>query len=278
MPFQSEKQRRYLWANEPEIAREWTDRYGAAHGGITRLGFRRGNPHSDGQSSSTSSSNDRSHDRGGDRHRHVSTPTRSRIQNERNEAHRRAEQRKEIARQEAERQDHVKRSLLSRITGGVGNFIRGAGNIISPMTLLAGGANVMGQEGIARMLASLNLGKGAVGLNKYNNQGIKNFNNLGLYTDRMNEEYEDEGRIGDYWREGIETVNTDISPQQKPFRLNEVFDDRTLMAGPIGNYAQQAVANQVLGQSYGTLDPFQQQQVDDAINTYGTTSLGTLRG
>ena len=146
------------------------------------------------------------------------------------------------------------------------------------MTLLAGGANVMGQEGIARMLASLNLGKGAVGLNKYNNQGIKNFNNLGLYTDRMNEEYEDEGRIGDYWREGIETVNTDISPQQKPFRLNEVLDDRTIMAGPIGNYAQQAVANQVLGQSYGTLDPFQQQQVDDAINTYGTTSLGTLRG
>ena len=130
MPFKSEKQRRYLWANEPEIAREWTDRYGAAHGGITRLGFRRGNPHSDGQSSSTSSSNDRSHDRGGDRHRHVSTPTRSRIQNERNEAHRRAEQRKEIARQEAERQDHVKRSLLSRITGGVGNFIRGAGNIL----------------------------------------------------------------------------------------------------------------------------------------------------
>ena len=29
MPFQSEKQRRYLWANEPEIAREWTDKYGS---------------------------------------------------------------------------------------------------------------------------------------------------------------------------------------------------------------------------------------------------------
>jgi len=34
MPFQSEKQRRYLWANEPEIARDWTDRYGAVNGGI----------------------------------------------------------------------------------------------------------------------------------------------------------------------------------------------------------------------------------------------------
>ena len=37
MPFQSEKQRRYLWANEPEIAREWTDRYGARGGGIMRV-------------------------------------------------------------------------------------------------------------------------------------------------------------------------------------------------------------------------------------------------
>ena len=44
MPFQSEKQRRYLWANEPEIARDWTDTYGSgiakALGG--RIGFYRG--------------------------------------------------------------------------------------------------------------------------------------------------------------------------------------------------------------------------------------------
>ena len=43
MPFQSEKQRRYLWANEPEIARDWTDTYGSRikkdDGGIARLGF-----------------------------------------------------------------------------------------------------------------------------------------------------------------------------------------------------------------------------------------------
>ena len=41
MPFQSEKQRKYLWANEPEIAREWTDKYGSrvkkANGGIGDL-------------------------------------------------------------------------------------------------------------------------------------------------------------------------------------------------------------------------------------------------
>ena len=29
MPFQSEKQRKYLWANEPKIARDWTDKYGS---------------------------------------------------------------------------------------------------------------------------------------------------------------------------------------------------------------------------------------------------------
>ena len=28
MPFRSEKQRKYLWAKEPKIAREWTDKYG----------------------------------------------------------------------------------------------------------------------------------------------------------------------------------------------------------------------------------------------------------
>ena len=49
MPFQSEAQRRYLWANEPEIARDWADTYGSRvennTGGISRLGFAdRGSP------------------------------------------------------------------------------------------------------------------------------------------------------------------------------------------------------------------------------------------
>jgi len=41
MPFKSEKQKRYLWANEPEIARDWTDTYGSRikknSGGISQL-------------------------------------------------------------------------------------------------------------------------------------------------------------------------------------------------------------------------------------------------
>ena len=40
MPFKSEAQRRYLWANEPEIARDWTDTYGSRiqkeNGGIIK--------------------------------------------------------------------------------------------------------------------------------------------------------------------------------------------------------------------------------------------------
>ena len=41
MPFKSEAQKRYLWANEPEIARDWTDTYGSRikkdSGGIMEL-------------------------------------------------------------------------------------------------------------------------------------------------------------------------------------------------------------------------------------------------
>ena len=46
MPFKSEAQRKYLWANEPEIARDWTDTYGSRiqrdEGGIMRVPFRLG--------------------------------------------------------------------------------------------------------------------------------------------------------------------------------------------------------------------------------------------
>ena len=41
MPFKSEAQRKYLWANEPEIARDWTNTYGSRvyknTGGISQL-------------------------------------------------------------------------------------------------------------------------------------------------------------------------------------------------------------------------------------------------
>lgn len=36
MPFKSEKQRKFLWANEPEIAKEWTRKYGNKPKGTKR--------------------------------------------------------------------------------------------------------------------------------------------------------------------------------------------------------------------------------------------------
>lgn len=29
MPFKSEQQRRFMWANHPEIAKRWTSKYGS---------------------------------------------------------------------------------------------------------------------------------------------------------------------------------------------------------------------------------------------------------
>lgn len=33
MPFKSSKQRRYLWAKKPSLARKWTKKYGSKVGG-----------------------------------------------------------------------------------------------------------------------------------------------------------------------------------------------------------------------------------------------------
>ena len=41
MPFKSEKQRRYLWKNEPKIAREWTKAYGSKPKGKKKKAKRR---------------------------------------------------------------------------------------------------------------------------------------------------------------------------------------------------------------------------------------------
>jgi len=66
VPFKSEAQRRYLWANEPKIARDWTDTYGSriqkSNGGITaikRKGFQGGG--SDASTTSFSQSYDKMH-------------------------------------------------------------------------------------------------------------------------------------------------------------------------------------------------------------------------
>jgi hypothetical protein len=48
------------------------------------------------------------------------------------------------------------------------------------------------------------------------------------------------------------------------------------MAIQTGNYAQNEVGNQLYGKEYDVLNPFEQQQIDTAIETYGTKSDGKL--
>ena len=43
-----------------------------------------------------------------------------------------------------------------------------------------------------------------------------------------------------------------------------------------GNYSQNEVGNQLYGKEYDLLSPFKQQQIDKAIETYGTRSTGEL--
>ena len=88
MPFKSEKQRRYLWANEPEIARDWTDTYGSkihkADGG--RIGLRNGSPHDNTAPSRSTGSHSRSYNPGAGGvvdHSPRSRTDRSRIQRDR---------------------------------------------------------------------------------------------------------------------------------------------------------------------------------------------------
>ncbi len=58
-----------------------------------------------------------------------------------------------------------------------------------------------------------------------------------------------------------------------PSDLADEYKDLAIQAG---NYSQNAVSNQLYGKEYDVLDPFEQQQIDTAIETYGTKSTGEL--
>jgi len=266
MPFQSDKQRKYLWANEPEIAREWTDRYGANQGGIARLNYihggiihpngRRGFPGGagtpggyDGGSGSGSGSNNQGggggghHQGSGVDRRAEAAAARAAAQAEADRLNRQSAIRDDIARREEEkdyvdkqrimhdfgqrqligqqRKQEYKPSFFNRLGGGIGNLLRGAGNLIgrlpiNPMTLASGGLNFMGQDKLAQLLASINLGKGGNFFNKQNNT-IDN-NQSGLFTDRMNDDYVDEGRIGE--GSGFYGMDSQYDENRLPFNLS----------------------------------------------------------
>jgi len=55
------------------------------------------------------------------------------------------------------------------------------------------------------------------------------------------------------------------------------FEDLAIqIGGTVGNYAQNAVSNQLYGKDYRVLDPFTQQQIDKIIEDVGTKSTGEL--
>jgi hypothetical protein len=83
--------------------------------------------------------------------------------------------------------------------------------------------------------------------------------------------------------DGITYYNNDQQPQQQfiePLAPNLV-DPVQYQVGNIddlmaGNYSQNAVGNQLYNKDYDLLTPFEQQQIDKAIETYGTSSTGKL--
>jgi hypothetical protein len=144
------------------------------------------------------------------------------------------------------------------------------------------------------------IGQKVFGFGKRYNEPTYNmsqFNNLGFVTDRRNPNY-----YNDTDNQFINEVS-DIKPIQEfkdqytegsiPFNpamnvgygtgIEELVPDNTTtsdlaiqVGGTVGNYAQNAVSNQLYGKDYRVLDPFTQQQIDKLIEDVGTKSTGEL--
>jgi len=73
-----------------------------------------------------------------------------------------------------------------------------------------------------------------------------------------------------------------IQNQNQDFDINydDAYQNATYAGGSMGsgNYSQNQVAKDIYGKSYRDLSTFDQQQVDKAIDIYGTKSLGSLKG
>ena len=286
MPFKSEAQRRYLWANEPEIARDWTDTYGSgiakALGG--RIGFFKGaqadTASGKSMSPGTSASGGQRGEGPRDRHppaqpvAHTVAPTaqyddriqRIAAQNQRTAALRGRASDQGFHQFLTPRTNYQRPTFGMRLRSGLGALGRGIGHVarnFNPVSLAF-------DNPLMKLLVS-GYGRGHIGnLFQRNNQNI-NWKDPDQEEDIAWENINyDPNALTRLEQLGI--MNPDILPQNDLYE--SYFDDRNLMAG---NYSQNAVANQMLGANYDLLDPFQQQQIDDAINTYGTTSLGSIK-
>ena len=192
MPFKSEAQRRYLWANEPEIARDWTDTYGskihAADGGIMNTqrrryfsgaygqgaGDRGGNPHA------SRAQNVASGHVGGQGNRgpiNVHADTTPVVQQQR-----RADFLNEVRRQQAEQAPDV---FGQSWTGPKGLFSGGYRDLKTPGVTAGGHKSRFNPMGILAGLISKPLGWATSGINTLRNQFNKYGTKMGDWRENL---------------------------------------------------------------------------------------------
>ena len=197
MPFKSEAQRKYLWANEPEIARDWTDTYGsgiqAAQGG--RIGLRRGSgpgPGGQGARGQATQNPGRSAPSGPgpDRHPPAQTPAhtvaptaqyddriqRIAAQNQRTAALRDTASDQGFHQFLTPRTNYQKPTFGMRLRSGLGSLGRGLGNMAMMFNPYSA---ALGLAGKARLGTMFNIGS------RYANQGDNWLNEFRQYDTLM---------------------------------------------------------------------------------------------
>jgi len=263
MPFQSEKQRRYLWANEPEIARDWTDTYGSgiakALGG--RIGLRRGSgpgPGGQGARGQATQNPGRSAPSGPgpDRHppaqpvAHTVAPTaqyddriqRIAAQNQRTAALRGRASDQGFHQFLTPRTNYQKPTFGMRLRGGLGALGRGIGHVARNFNPLS----FAFENPLMKLLAARYGGTNIKDFFQRNNQDDEeiDYNQLGLYTDRIGDAIGPGKRVG----EGI--MSPDILPEQK---YDNMFDNTYLADVSRGQYNTLKSLGQV-GNTGGSVD------------------------
>ena len=332
MPFQSEKQRRYLWANEPEIARDWADTYGSRiesnTGGISRLGFAngpnyqvaeeeeeenplekflrfmQGNAGQLSQADVTANKNflgnmqfspNNPYQMTSGLFKGMNAPGSSAMGSKTSQEmaqkwvdkyggvdhkspamkEKKANIRMEAGLSPIEHAPHHSYSTGGRIGYAQGNphQDQDPGLGMSP-----GAAQARGLGAIHHgSTTSGNLHAGNVG----GGDGTGITSQIGPTLDKGANILQNilpfiDPKKANMFGLGLNIFKTLRNKDKNLSQDDMIYGTDDQASGP-GNYSQNEVANQLFGTSFNVLDPFQQSQVNDAINTYGTTSLGTIK-
>jgi len=113
------------------------------------------------------------------------------------------------------------------------------------------------------------------GLNRFGDIGQPNINNLESLVNSYTTgsiPFNPGMTVG--YGTGIERIDPSVTESYNSASdLPAEFQDMAIQAG---NYAQNEVGNQLYGKEYDVLNPFEQEQINKAIETYGTKSTGQL--